>query len=1022
MLRITTLKMAADYYTKSLSKDDYRSEQSEVAGQWCGQGADKLGLTGKILNSQFDLLCGGHHPLTTEKLTARIGSNRREAYDFTFSVPKSVSLLLAFSSPEVYTLLHNQIVDCMKLTMDQVESNMQTRVRDLGKNDNRVTGNLLYGYFVHKNARPLAGYSDPHTHIHAVVMNLTFDPVEHKWKALQIRDKLENCQYYNSIFNSTLALKLQNLGIPIRKTAGDFDLAGITDQTIKAFSRRTAQIEAEAVKQKIYSPNAKDQLGARTRQFKSHKYTQSQLQSIYKTIISPQQKNIYEGFELKLTQQLKNLDRPLKTPSQFPNTRKWLDYTLENHYERHSTSSEQRLIGEVLQNGIGQTNLEAVTSLIEQYKQNGILIDELSAGSISLERIQARNNLSPAITTQIALLEEQNIIKLIDARLGEHSPISLRYSDQILQDKYLNQNQREVVSKIFTNSDGVTLLEGKAGTGKTTTLKALYSGLEQEGYTTTVLAPTIKAVEVLQLDGFEQAMTVSKYLAQPSQNSDQNLSNQLQQFQQYLIIDEASLVSVRQLNRLLQTSSKTGQRVLLVGDIKQHKSVERGNILQTLQDYSQIRSYSLYQIQRQVHSQAKLAVQDLATGQTVAGIEKFNQLGFVQEIPSDNIRLQRMANLYLQHLPQVYKTKIQKEQIRVEVPNPDKPKSLLNRITTIDIFGQAKQYQLQDQLISQKIEYKKLDIHAPTLVITPTHKDGARIHTAIRQVLKANNLIDSEDHTIQIHRSLGWSQAQKAEISNYQLGQVVQFSKNIQQFTTGERFLVIPERNQIKHSTQQSQVCIQNIKNGLTVPVPTHLASYFDVVQTESLEVSKNDLIQTEARHRLQDTKGRVHYTAKGSIYQIKSISSRSGEITLHNNWVIPKNFGAIKSAYYSTSHASQGRTVKHSIFYTSNQSLHLLSQEMVYVSNSRFKLTNTILTPNISDFNFYAQRGEIKPVALSVLGSGKQKAKLKHDLEDHLKPLSPIFSQSLLTPTAVVPTISKKLQRVNSKGVQMGR
>jgi conjugative relaxase-like TrwC/TraI family protein len=1045
MLRINALKSASDYYTKSLTKGDYFSEQSEITGQWMGLGASRLGLYGEIQKQQFDRLCAGSHPLTGDQLTSRIVSDRREAYDFTFSVPKSVSLLSAVSNEEVASLIQDQIKESMKYTMAEVEKNMQCRVRDQGKKENRVTGNIVYGYFLHKNSRPMNGYSDPQLHVHAVVMNLTFDTVDKKWKAVELRDKLENREYYNSIFNSTLANKLQSIGIEIRKTPGDFDLAGITDQTIKTFSRRTDEIEKEAIAQNIHNSDAKGKLGARTRQSKSDKHSQSELQDIYQNLLSPDQKIVTYSLSTELKSKIDNnqIDYKLldqnnlqEVPAQ---TQKWLDYSLEHHFERHSTSSEQRLIGEVLRNGIGQTNLELVTKQLEEYKKEGVLIDELSNDKVNIESIKARNNLSPSITTQVALGEEQNIIKLINSRVNTYNPVNLQYSQTILKDNFLNANQKKVVSELMLSLDGVDLLEGKAGTGKTTTLKAVEAGLNQAGYSVTVLAPTTKAVEVLQAEGFMDSMTVQKYLNIPEDGGLRTKSKN------YLIVDEASLVSVRQMNKLLTIASDSKYRVILVGDTKQHKSVERGNTLKTIQEHSNIETYSLNQIQRQTQNEAKLAVEDLSKGKVIEGIEKSEKLGFVKEIGDDIQRLETLANLYLSHLPQVYSNKILKQDIQVEVQKETQPKkSFLDRIKTNDfkdIFGNQKQYETQTKFSSEKIEYQKLTPQAPTLVITPTHKDGDQIHNAIRAKLKDNNLIGQDDHIIQTVRSLTWTTAQKGEISNYQEGQILQFNSNILGFKKGEKWQVVDNQNQeseqnieltgikkentqglelssVNNNSEKTTNYLQNnnfndkyIVNKTTgefKSIPTDKPSYFEVFKQQELIISKNDLIQIQKQSIVLDHKGINHQLTNGATYQIKSISPKTGNLTLSNDWIIPKDFGNIKSAYYSTSQASQGKTVQHSIFYTSKASLPLLNQEMVYVANSRFKQSNMILTPNLEEFKQYAQKGEMKLPALSVV---ELKNKKSTELtKSKFKPEIVIaVNKTELTKPIVIPTETPK-------------
>jgi conjugative relaxase-like TrwC/TraI family protein len=1007
MLRISTLKSASDYYTKSLTKGDYYSEQSEISGEWQGLGAKKLGVFGEIKKEQFDLLCAGHHPLTGDQLSSRIVSDRREAYDFTFSVPKSVSVLSAVSTPEVASLIQDQIKESMNFTMNEVERNIQTRIRESGKNDNRVTSNIVYGYFLHKNARPIDGYSDPHLHIHAVVMNLTFDNVDKKWKAIQMRDKKENASYYQSIFNSTLANRLQTIGLGIAKTNINFEVTGITDQTIKTFSRRTDEIEKEALAQNIHSVDAKGKLGARTRQSKSDKHSQSELQDIFQNLLSPDQKIITQSLSSVLQSKIdgnqidyKVLDQNLVSKSDKSEnesqTKKWLDYTLEHHFERHSTSSEQRLIDEVLKNGIGQTNLELVTKQLEQYKKKGILINELTSDKVDLGSIKARNNLSPSITTQVALAEEQSIIATINSQMIMYRPVNSEFANTILQDQFLSQNQRETVSKILKSSDGVTLLEGKAGTGKTTTLKAINKGLQQANYTVTVLAPTTKAVEVLQSEGFVNAMTVQKYLVGDTASKDQTVN---QNYLNYLIVDEASLVSVRQMDKLLKLTTKNSQRVLLVGDTKQHKSVERGNTLKVIQTHSQIQTHSLYKIQRQTSSEAKLAVQDLSNGNTIDGIEKFERLGFVHEIKDDNQRLAKVAQIYVDNLPKVYVNKVSKVNVKTQkVENAaetsnqnsnhkdEQPKqNFLSRLfggnkNTQEISNNQNQSETKTEtkskITSDKIEYPRLNPQAPTLVITPTHKDGLLLHDSIRNQLKKGGLIDSQDYTIDTLRSLGWTVAQKAEISNYHPGQILQFSRNISQFKRGDRYEVV-EKNKGQQKDEQKQiepqiqlqVQIQNIRTKEIKDLPIQSSTYFDTYQKITLQFSKGDLIQSQSCGVVKDPQNldKERQLTNGAIYQIRSISPKTGDITLTNNWILPKDFGNLKSAYYSTSQASQGQTATHSVFYTSNQSLHLLNQEMVYVANSRFKQANTILTPDLQEFKQQASKGEMKSLAIEV-------------------------------------------------------
>jgi hypothetical protein len=635
-------------------------------------------------------------------------------------------------------------------------------------------------------------------------------------------------------------------------------------------------------------------------------------------------------------------------------------------------------------------------------------------------------------------LEEQNIVKIIDSKINRFNPLNHQYSKTILKDPYLNLNQKKVVSDIMLSLDGVELLDGKAGTGKTTTLKSIEKGLLEADRQVTILAPTNKAVEVLQLEGFAGAMTVQKYLAggniftnkndHPSHVStfQDNIHNKpieltpkqklktipIKDYQTYtnprnhIIVDEASLVSVRQMERLLGLADKYSQRVLLVGDMKQHKSVERGNILKVIDDYSNIEAHHLDLIIRQQEPFAKAAVDNLSRGNIEQGLIDFKQLGWVEEIQSDKKRLAKVAEIYFDNLPKVQTENTKRDIIPVEKPYYKQANTPLARILKGRLpWDKTKEFELVEKTRLEKIEYKKLTSQPSTLIITPTHRDGQEIHQAIRAKLKQENLIDQKDHTIQTLRSLGWTRAQKQETSNYQPGQVLQFKMDKDVFQKGDRWEVIEIESKVKSNLDnqaiqirekptksfqkgdnislsnlniedkklnnnqpiQEFLKIQNTKTKEIQDLPLNQIQAFEVYQKQDLKISKGDLIQTQAVRVVLDSQNQPHHTSNGSVYQIKDIDSKTGDLRLQNDWTLPKDFTNLKSAYYSTSQASQGQTVNHSIFYTSNQSIQNLSQEMVYVSNSRFKKTNTILTPDYQEFKQQAQKGEMNAVALDV-------------------------------------------------------
>ena len=244
----------------------YYAEVELEPSMWHGKAAEKLGLSGEIQSKDFEALAHNINPQTGEQLTPRNSDKRTVGYDFTFDVPKSVSLVYSLTQDkDILDAFNNAISN----TMEQIEADAETRVRGKGIDKNRKTGNLIYGTFTHGETRPVDGITDPLLHKHVFIFNATYDEKEDRFKAGQFRNLKANAPYFESLVNSHLANNLQEVGYQVERNKNNFELKDFEKSTIDKFSNRTKQIEEKAKELGITSDKLKSQLGATTREKKN---------------------------------------------------------------------------------------------------------------------------------------------------------------------------------------------------------------------------------------------------------------------------------------------------------------------------------------------------------------------------------------------------------------------------------------------------------------------------------------------------------------------------------------------------------------------------------------------------------------------------------------------------------------------------------------------------------------------------------------------------------------------------------
>lgn len=607
MLRIThsdNPAAAVAYFDGALAKGDYYA--AEASGVWHGLCAARLGLIGTVERDTFAALMRNENPLTGERLTARTNDKRRPGTDFTFNAPKGVSILHALTDDaRIRTAFREAVRD----TMREIERDAKTRIRVDGRDDDRTTGNIAWAEFLHTTARPIDGMPDPHLHTHAFVVNATWDKTEQRYKAVQLGDIVADAPYYEAVFHARLAHGMRALGFQIERKGKFWDIADLPDELLKAFSRRTAEIEAAADELGYKSADAKASLGKRTRQRKTQELPPDQIRHNW------QQRAGASGRQAIATvvraAQRATQDQPEITAKDA------VSHALGDAFERASVATEKSILASALRRGYGDVMPETVRAAAEAF--------EFITGTIDGRKV---------VTTREVLAEESRLIEF--ARAGRMACRALAPKAAI-GDTRLNAGQRKAVYQVWTSPDRVMAIKGGAGVGKTTLMVEAASGLACAGHRVAVFAPTSAARDVLKTEGFCGAETLQKLL------TDERL--QLALKDSVLWVDEAGLVSVPDMAKLFDLTERLNARVILSGDPQQHSSVARGDALRIIAERAGIRPADVNEIVRQ-KGKYKEAVQALANGNVAHGWDLLKSMGAIHELPEET-RIDRLAADYL---------------------------------------------------------------------------------------------------------------------------------------------------------------------------------------------------------------------------------------------------------------------------------------------------------------------------------------------------------------------------------------
>ena len=612
------------------ARENYYTEGDQIHGEWQGQLAERWGLRGQVTAEQFRRLTEGQHPETGDQLVQHRGSyyyenehgekvhsmEHRAGWDATFSAPKSVSLTALVGGDERIREAHRESV---RVSLDEMENFVQARMG--GNRAPETTGNWVAAKFEHDSARPVNGYAAPQLHTHVVFFNMT-ETESGEIRAIQPQEIYRTQQYGTAVYQSELAHRLKDLGYEIeRGKNGAPEIKGYSTEYVEASSPRRQQIE-NYLEQEGRS-------GAGPAQIAAHRTREDKL-SLSREETLERHRALAEGYGNQADRVVTEArERGLRFDHEEGDhhAHAGVTYARDRNLERESLADERQLMRDALKHSMGRARLDQV---------KGDFTDRQSSGEFVEVAHPRVDSPARAYTTDEMLdLEQANIDRMKHGQ-GKSEPISRQETLDYLDQRFdkLNEDQRGAVHQVLSNEDQIQAIQGTAGAGKTTALKAMREGAELEGYEVSGLAPTSRAAHQLNEAGIE-SVTLQHHVASGRQGSGHR---------HLYFVDESSLASTRQINEFLNRLSGN-DRVVLVGDTRQHQAVEAGRPFEQMQDAG-MQTARLDTVVRQQDPALREAVEQLARGEVRQAMESLENQGRIHEIADRNERFTVIANAY----------------------------------------------------------------------------------------------------------------------------------------------------------------------------------------------------------------------------------------------------------------------------------------------------------------------------------------------------------------------------------------
>lgn len=618
--RLGTGRAAGLYYTNDSAREarpDRRDEYylSESGGRWWSTGESVVRHGTAIDVRSFRDLCAGLDPRTGQSLVRGAGEGHWAGVDLTITSGKSVSVLWAAGDESQRAAIegaHRQAIE-RALSFVADEGLVVVRTGAGGVNHHRPS-DLMFGLFDHYTTRE----GDPNIHTHCVMMNVAGAPPRAgsgRYKARHLTIEPDGLFKWTRVvgaaYRSEMAAALrERFDLTYRPAGqGQWEIEGVAQELLVAFSKRSAQIDARVGPDA--TPAQREIAALATRRGKDEVRTGTELEALWHDeLASAGLDPWHDALAAGRVQDhphpvvLDERDR-LFDPPEIEGTSPVRAAASAGFRHENVLTRKDLLQGALERAGLQGIGVDQMLTELSGLEANKTLVPLLEAHGL------------PACWTTPAIAVSEAALLRAASRLDEGIWIEPEAVEAaIARAPHLSEEQREAV-RHAANWDGVALLEAGAGTGKTTTTSAVVDSARASGLQVLGLAPSwVAADELARASGIE-AVAIARW----RQDRDAGRGAPLHA-RSLVLLDEAGMVSTRDLEAVLTAAHEARAKVLLIGDRRQLPSVGGASALRAVADVVE-RSAVLVEVRRQEVEWQRAASILMARGDAEAGLRAY---------------------------------------------------------------------------------------------------------------------------------------------------------------------------------------------------------------------------------------------------------------------------------------------------------------------------------------------------------------------------------------------------------------